>query len=914
MVSREEPNIKNFVSDVTNSTLLVNTINTALVIRSTMGINVPQLISSQAELLEKYSSKGFISSDDDITFKSAYYLLGFTPLWVCRASGDRVTSGLTNNGDIIFKDADEVYNINSKLVIEDSSNGRFNLYVTTALNNVYYCGTAPNVEGNKVKLSDDKLTSEEFISLLVANSIESIVYQKTEDEYKFITLPSEKITGNSDNYLQATVTNSNYVTIKLQPNKVVTNNEYVILNNTLYYFDDGQSLPAFSDTQAVINKFDLRFPTNSLLTDIYITYLEQELLTKSVGYSSLIKFKLNIPNDVDVIISPELNNALELKNGYIQSKTGVAEAGYIILTREGISNLFYIGETSPDVSSTGLTINGFFQFPNITTLNRIVMGIYENAVLKDSASDTFDYTGITIDVTLLQILSPSNSVIYETNILPETGLISSEVFSVVGLSKDDYNIENKTISNYYITIDKNVYYIGNKPSVSTIDSPSYIKVSSSSIPFKNLINSFLKYIDIDYPAYLDKSKNINILSNKDIVVSYDDTVDISVVKNQSLLNTNSKLAVFSRYTSDTDTINYSIRTTVDPEIFNLTVNVKSKTFSYDISFNPDKLDGFGSNLYYTRVNDNNPYIEIRELNPSANIVNYDSELFGGEVTSLELLVDDYITALTKLGELEGVKFDITLPGGFANIQYVKALVNFGSDIDNYTKVIITMPEYKNLDLMVAYKGDLGVNNWQAQLLCQWFKTTINNFTVTLPAELLYIERLISNFLGGNQFSPVFGKTTGLVNSNPTISFNKKEREELLGNRIIPIRHDKQNNISYFVDNLNLINLESYLGNNENFVRVVNKIAHTTDFLLEDYIARANSGSTRREVVTRLGSAFTELGLYSNEFINGIKVVCDDSNNPQPIIDQNKLVVDIQVAFNNNIKYITVYQKVVTTIV
>lgn len=917
MAQRTEPGINIYTSDVTNSSLLTNTINTAMVIKSTMGINTPQFITNQAELLEKYSSKGFISSDDDITFKSAFYLLGFTPLWLCRVSSDKITSGMSNAGDIIFKDVSEnnkLYNINSQLIVSDSSGGKFDIYMKTDQNNIYYCGATPTIAGNKIKLSDNKLSSEEFISLLIANSIESIIYNKTSDEYQFISLASDKITDVSSNYLNKTDTTSNFITIKVEPNKPITNIEYIILNNTLYYFDDDQSLPPFSDTQAVIDKFPLRFPTNSLLSDIYITYLEQELLTKSTGYSSLIKFKLNLAADIDVIISSELSQYISTDvSNSIQSKNAIIENGYVILTKDGISNLFYIGDTEPDTSGTGLTITGHYQFNKNTTLNRLLMGIYENAVFNNPTDDPFDYTDVTITVTSLQIAASSNSVVYESNLPEDTGSISSNVFSVVGLSLDDYNIANKIISQYHISIDENVYYVGTQPTV-TIPNPVFIKISSSPILFKNLVNSFEKFIDIDYPVYLDKSGNMNILSDEELEIDYDTSSDIQVEKIQTLFNLMSKFAVFSKFTTDKSILSYSIATTVDPEIFILSVVVKSQQYEYEISFNPDKLNGFGTNLYYTRINDINPYIEIVEINSEATISNFTSPIYGDEVKSLDVTVDDYINCLNKFGDLEGITFDMTLPGGFANIQYVKALVNFGSNIDNYTKVIITMPEYKTTDLMIAYKTDLGVNDWQAQLLCQWFKTTINDFSVTLPAELLYIERLITNFLAGNQFNPIFGKNTGLVSFNPTVSFNKKDREELLGNRIVSIRYDKQNNISYFIDNLNLINLESYLGNNENFVRVVNTMAHIADFILEDYIARANSGKTRREVMLRLIAAYTEIGLFSNDFIKGIKVVCDETNNPQAIIDQNKLVVDVQIAFNNNIKYIQVFQKVVTTIV
>ena len=211
MASRPEPYIKIFTQDFTTSNLLTKSLNTALVIKCSMGINEPQLIMNQSELLSNYSSKGFISSDDDITFKSAYFLLGFTPLYVCRVSSDKVTAGLSNAGNIIFKEKldDKLNSINTQLLIEDSSNGKFNLFYKTLLNNVYYCGTLPTIAGTKIKLSDNKLTSEEFILLFIENSIESIVYKKTNTEYQFISSSLEKITDYSTDYLKNSQTSSN---------------------------------------------------------------------------------------------------------------------------------------------------------------------------------------------------------------------------------------------------------------------------------------------------------------------------------------------------------------------------------------------------------------------------------------------------------------------------------------------------------------------------------------------------------------------------------------------------------------------------------------------------------------------------------------------------------------------------------
>jgi hypothetical protein len=917
MAMRPEPNVKVFTSDTTNSSILQNTITTALVIKSSMGINTPQFVVNQADLLEKYSSKGFVSSDDDITFKSAYYLLGFTPLWLCRVSSDSITSGITNTGEVVFKDVSEnnsLYSINTQISLEDSSDGKFNLYIKTAQGNVYYCGaTVPTILGTKIKLSDSKLSSEEFISLLIATSTESIIYNRTSKEYQFISPPSDKVTEVSSNYLIKTDTSSNFITINMETNKPLTNNDYIILNNTLYYFDDDQSLPPLDDSQASVSKLPLRFPTNSLLSDIYITYLEQELLTKKTGYNSLIKFKLDLASDIDVVISSELSTFIAPDaNNSITSKNSIIDTGYIILTKNSISNLFYVGDIEPDFSSTGLTITGYFQFNKNTTLNRLLMGIYETAVFNNPVNDPFDYTDVKVTVSKLQITASSNSIIYESNLPLTVGSISSNVYSVVGLSLDDYNMENKVISQYYLSIDNNIYYIGTQPVV-TIPNPVFIKISSTPVLFKDLIDSFIKYIDIDYPVYLDKSGNINILSDEELSISYDNLADITAIKLQTLINLMSKFAIFSKFTTDKSVLSYSILTTEDPEVFSLTVNVKSKQYQYDISFNPDKLDGFGTNLYYTRVNEINPYIEILEINEDGLISNFTSEVYGDEVKSLNVTVDSYIESVNKFGDMEGIKFDIIIPGGYSNIQYIKALVNFGSNIDNYTKVPITMPEYKNIDLMIAYKSDLGVDNWQAQLFCQWFKTTINDFSVTLPMELLYIEKVINNFLAGNEFSPLLGKDTGLVSFKPTVSFNKTQRELLLGNRIVPVKYDRQQNISYFVDNINLTNRESYLSNQENFVRVVNSMAHSTDIVLENFIGKPNSGKAREEVSFKLKDAFTDLGLYKNDFIKGIAIICDDTNNTQSVIDNNELIVEVLIAFNNVIKYIKVFQKVVTTI-
>ena len=115
MTSIQEPNVNVFIRDRSTPVSSDQQLSVALVIDSTAGPTTPQLVQSQAELLDLYSSNLGLSGNDDITFKCAYKLLEFTPVYLSRASNSNIVVGISNEGDTLFKSETEQYDINTQI-------------------------------------------------------------------------------------------------------------------------------------------------------------------------------------------------------------------------------------------------------------------------------------------------------------------------------------------------------------------------------------------------------------------------------------------------------------------------------------------------------------------------------------------------------------------------------------------------------------------------------------------------------------------------------------------------------------------------------------------------------------------------------------------------------------------------------
>jgi hypothetical protein len=187
-------------------------------------------------------------------------------------------------------------------------------------------------------------------------------------------------------------------------------------------------------------------------------------------------------------------------------------------------------------------------------------------------------------------------------------------------------------------------------------------------------------------------------------------------------------------------------------------------------------------------------------------------------------------------------------------------------------------------------------------------TTLGNFVVYMSPITQYLERLILNKSAGKEFAPIFGITNGSVSLAPKYRYDsEEERQRLCDVQIVPLVWDRARQLPYFLMDLTGQRADSNMSDFNN-VRMDNIIAHLSDEIAQKYIGRFNDAETRSEFVGELNIAIQQRLISHQQYrINAYKIICDESNNPNEIIDLRQLIVDIYEQYRPGIRYIKIYQ-------
>ena len=90
------------------------------------------------------------------------------------------------------------------------------------------------------------------------------------------------------------------------------------------------------------------------------------------------------------------------------------------------------------------------------------------------------------------------------------------------------------------------------------------------------------------------------------------------------------------------------------------------------------------------------------------------------------------------------------------------------------------------------------------------------------------------------------------------------------------------------------------------VRMTNIAVHLCEDNLKQYIGELNTAVLRDLVQTRLTTAIQDRLFKGKQYAPAMyRVVCDDSNNPLSVVEQNQLVVSLYASFTPSIQYVLV---------
>ena len=92
--------------------------------------------------------------------------------------------------------------------------------------------------------------------------------------------------------------------------------------------------------------------------------------------------------------------------------------------------------------------------------------------------------------------------------------------------------------------------------------------------------------------------------------------------------------------------------------------------------------------------------------------------------------------------------------------------------------------------------------------------------------------------------------------------------------------------------------------------MINKINQIADTYAKSIISLPNTDRTRASIESTLTEAISgRLRVGTDYGPQAIRVQCDNSNNPQSLIDQYKVRVDIYATFANSIREVLIYSNI-----
>lgn len=380
----------------------------------------------------------------------------------------------------------------------------------------------------------------------------------------------------------------------------------------------------------------------------------------------------------------------------------------------------------------------------------------------------------------------------------------------------------------------------------------------------------------------------------------------------SLIKRTNTFGIVSKFCNKDKICSFSYeRKDNDPELYSLTLSRKNDPTVYTISMYPDKLNESGISAYYTNVNKNSDYYQIIGLNEEVEPAeSFTSLMWGNEVPVIEPDASDYVTGFDRYRKFNGYYYDFFFDGGFVSPVLASALNNLGQDL--YSQALITLQDVYDPAQVIDYRNNTGIDHWEGKCAVPLtIDTTIGSFLTYTSPMLGYLERIYLNKNTGKEFAPVFGITNGVCNYTPKYTYEEveEEREKLLNSQINTVIWDEARQLAYFNLDLTMQKSDTTLSDG-NCVRMINASAHICDYNMQQFIGQFNTVDTRRVVTSTLEYAL-EQRLMTNQAYTPVevKVVCNETNNTNEIIERRELVVDVYFRLQNGIRYIHVYQRV-----
>lgn len=495
------------------------------------------------------------------------------------------------------------------------------------------------------------------------------------------------------------------------------------------------------------------------------------------------------------------------------------------------------------------------------------------------------------------------------------------------------SIESITTESFGIQVNNVVYYAGTLGSPQDADSGIVLKkLSVDKVEGKSALECIIDAINTeDSTHHLDIA---SVSSDSAVIMIYgvsgevaptkiftglagvntDQYVDTKVLSDPN----NPCVALFSNYPNTRDFKGSISPVNNNPRLVNIKVStlaggsLDNPDRDYEGSLNKGYVNQYGVDQYIENINSYpNMEFEIEVLNAS-NDPDRSYEFtpvtfsFGGQSTvdSGKSLVSRQ-KALDKIADMEDYKIAFMMPFNYTNPSYLNYLATKASKCYSLgvSGVYVEKDDVNTIKPMLPTRTeDLFV------LAGSELSTSLADFPVKLNPEILYLQRVAVNKATNKEFAPVMGSDTGLmaVTRVPT-KLKSSTREALLDLGVNSIITKATTGVSYLNKNKCFANSDNIMNEEQN-KRLALKINRDIDELLDRFLGKENNEDTRSLATSLVNQYFNDY--IMNQVYNpvSVEVVCNDTNNPDTVINSNKLVLDISIRYPRTIYDILVYHR------
>lgn len=477
---------------------------------------------------------------------------------------------------------------------------------------------------------------------------------------------------------------------------------------------------------------------------------------------------------------------------------------------------------------------------------------------------------------------------------------------------DAYIQNNQTSKDFYLKIGDVAYYVGQKPKIQAKKE----LLSKEAITFEVFMDKLQEKMALYHTDFGVYQNSLSFLSDVDV-----EAFGLDFNKKTIRQATSARFAAIQKFAvKDSDRVGkfffaYSpVERDDDAQVWNLTLGYKGDSNTYDISFDPTVVDGFGRSLYYDSVQDQ--YIHIKMLEGTKMLERLDTFKWGNEITPREPTVSDYLTAINSLEEIEDIQLDFLWDTGYANPNITRALDSMARKLKAFN--IVSLPTEYNGDKtgirqVTQYLENLNLNSSSSRIL--WAKTLsgdVGNFGTYINGSALALTNYINNFNGGNtEFCPQFGTNYATINGNHKIVIDVTDRNNLLDKyRVCTIKggnglYAYHVNSHYTTQRVK----SSYLY--EQNVRIANTIAHGCERICYTKIGLPNNFFTRDTTKSQISNFINNRCVNGQVFaLEDYRIICDRSNNSEAQEKRGEMNIEVYVKYVGAVEFVNVYLKTI----